>query len=138
VWSCRDQVSGGANADGTGGASGADGSASAQGAGSGGAGNGAIGNGGVRSNGGDGGNAAMQSSSAAGTSAGPATWKRVWTEIIERKGCSSSYCHGAGAGMLMMDNPSHAYANLVSTAASGPKCGTSEKPRVKPGDPSMS
>jgi hypothetical protein len=131
VWSCGDQAGREGNADG--GASGAGGNASAQVAG-----NGSAGNGGAGVKSASGGTAAMQRSGAAGTSAGPATFKRVWTEIIERKGCSSSYCHGAGAGMLMMDNPVHAYANLVSTSASGPKCGASEKPRVKPGDPSMS
>jgi hypothetical protein len=69
---------------------------------------------------------------------GPPTFKRVWNEVLMGKSCSSSFCHGAGTGMLHMDNPEIAYMNLVGMPAAGEKCGTSGKMRVVPMDPDNS
>jgi hypothetical protein len=71
---------------------------------------------------------------------GPATFTRVFEEVLNRKTCTSGYCHGMGLGNLMMtpDNRAGAYAALVGVAASGMGCGTSGKMRVVPGDPDAS
>lgn len=69
---------------------------------------------------------------------GPPTFTRVWNEVLMGKTCSSSFCHGAGTGMLHMDSPTIAYMNLVGVPAAGEKCGTSGKMRVVPGDPDNS
>lgn len=65
---------------------------------------------------------------------GPATFTRVWSEVLERKGCSGQYCHGSGQGGLKFASQAEAYTALVNVAAAGPKCATSGLMRVKPSD----
>lgn len=65
---------------------------------------------------------------------GPATFTRVWSEVLERKGCSGQYCHGSGQGGLKFASQAEAYTALVNVAAAGPKCATSGLTRVKPSD----
>ena len=52
------------------------------------------------------------------------------------KGCNSGYCHGNGAGGLVMTDEATSYANLVEMAATAMVCGQSM--RVVPGSPDES
>jgi hypothetical protein len=69
---------------------------------------------------------------------GPASWTRVWEDVLLLKGCTGQYCHGSGMGGLSMKDKREAYANLVNVAAAGPACKTSGAMRVKPSDPNAS
>lgn len=51
-------------------------------------------------------------------------------EILQRRSCTSSGCHGAGAGGLTMTSASVAYGNLVNQ----PAVGKTGEVRVIPGD----
>ena len=66
---------------------------------------------------------------------GPATYERVWLDILETKGCSSTLCHGGMQGNLSMATREAAYMNLVGVPAAGPACGMSGKLRVRPRRP---
>jgi predicted CxxxxCH...CXXCH cytochrome family protein len=80
------------------------------------------------------------SASAAGSggntaaASGPPTFTRVWSEVLEKKGCSGQYCHGSGQGGLKFASQAEAYSALVGVAAAGPKCMSSGIQRVKPSD----
>jgi hypothetical protein len=69
---------------------------------------------------------------------GPATFTRVWNEILMPKGCAGAYCHGSGQGGLKFMKKEEAYTTLVGAMAAGPACGTSGKVRVKAGEPDAS
>jgi hypothetical protein len=69
---------------------------------------------------------------------GPATFTRVWEEILMPKGCAGAYCHGSGVGGLKFMKKEEAYGVLVGVMAAGPSCGSSGKMRVKAGDPAES
>ena len=69
---------------------------------------------------------------------GPATFTRVWEEILMPKGCAGAYCHGSGVGGLKFMKKEEAYGVLVGMMAAGPSCGSSGKMRVKAGDPAAS
>lgn len=69
---------------------------------------------------------------------GPPTFTRVWGEILMPKGCAGAYCHGSGQGGLKFMKKEEAYSALVGVMASGPKCGSSGKLRVKASDPDAS
>jgi hypothetical protein len=62
------------------------------------------------------------------------TFTRVWSEVLQRKGCAGEFCHGSAMGGLSMDNQADAYANLVGKPAAGSACGTSGRTRVVAGD----
>ena len=93
---------------------------------------GALGSGGAVGTGGAG---------AAGMGAGgPATFTRVWNEVISPKGCTNAICHGGmpGRGNLSMPDIGTAYLHLVNIPAAGDRCGPSGKLRVTPRNPAMS
>ena len=69
---------------------------------------------------------------------GPATFTRVWNEVLVAKGCAGEFCHGSGQGTLSMDNKLDAYMSLFEKPAAGPACGMSGKIRVKASDPMQS
>ena len=69
---------------------------------------------------------------------GPPTFTRVWEEILMPKGCAGAYCHGSGVGTLKFMKKEDAYSALVGVAASGDKCGSTGKMRVKASDPDAS
>jgi hypothetical protein len=75
---------------------------------------------------------------AAPAGSGPASFSRVWTEVLFPKGCAGAYCHGAGQGSLKFTTKEDAYKALVGVKAAGMACGTSGKERVKAGDPAAS
>jgi hypothetical protein len=78
-----------------------------------------------------------------GTTAGgstPATFKRVYDEVIVANSCDSAFCHGGTAtgGLSLVDQAS-AYDNLVGVAAQGPQCACkTTKKRVEAGKPDES
>jgi hypothetical protein len=77
-------------------------------------------------------------SGGAAASSGPASFSRVWTEVLSPKGCAGAYCHGAGQGNLKFTSREEAYKALVGVKAAGMACGASGKERVKAGDPAAS
>jgi hypothetical protein len=84
---------------------------------------------------------AVGGAGAAGMGAGgPATFTRVWNEVISVKGCTNAICHGGmpGQGNLSMPDIGTAYLHLVNIPAAGDRCGPSMKLRVTPGNPAMS
>jgi hypothetical protein len=68
----------------------------------------------------------------------PPTFTRVWSEVLEKKGCSGQYCHGSGQGGLKFASQAEAYTALVGVAAAGPKCMSSGLMRVKASDSASS
>ena len=78
------------------------------------------------------------SSGMGGIAAGPASFTRVWSEILSPKGCAGAYCHGGGQGNLKFSSKADAYKALVGVMAAGGPCGSSGKQRIKPGDPAGS
>lgn len=50
---------------------------------------------------------------------GPATFARVFSEVIQRNGCTNGMCHGSGSGSLVMTTEADAYQNLVRVPAAG-------------------
>jgi hypothetical protein len=80
------------------------------------------------------------SAAAGGGAAVAATFTAVWDDIIQPKGCTSSYCHGQGQGQggLLMSSRADAYKKLVGVPAAGSACGSSGKLRVKPSEPAAS
>lgn len=74
---------------------------------------------------------------AAGTCGEPrplagATFTRVFEEVLLRNGCSSSACHGQGAGELDLSTPDAAYTALLRAPARTLACAS--QVRVVPGD----
>jgi hypothetical protein len=82
--------------------------------------------------------AGASGASAGATGGGTPTYTRVWTEVLEAKGCAGEFCHGSGQGGLSMDSKADAYLNLVGVAAAGPACSASGKMRVVAGNPEAS
>lgn len=66
----------------------------------------------------------------------PATFARVYEEILVPYGCTSGRCHGAAAGALSLGTADEAYASLVGAQASRQDCASGV--RVAPGNPSAS
>lgn len=81
-----------------------------------------------------------ESSSSAGTTAdtgveGP-SFTDIYEQIILPNGCNAGYCHGGGAGGLLMTDEATSYANLVEVDATAPMCAVTV--RVVPGAPDES
>ncbi len=66
----------------------------------------------------------------------PATFQRVWDEVLVPKGCTSGYCHGAPGGGLDLSSEDMAYWSLTGPPAGTPACGAFL--RVVPGHPDHS
>lgn len=73
-----------------------------------------------------------------GGAPGAPTFTRVWSEVLEAKGCAGEFCHGAGTGTLSMNDQHDAYVNLVGVAAMGAPCAPTGQLRVSPGQPDAS
>lgn len=56
-------------------------------------------------------------------SGGKVTFAEVYRRVLEPGGCMSGYCHGGGAGGLMMTDEASAYAALVGVKATDAVCG---------------
>jgi outer membrane protein assembly factor BamB len=65
------------------------------------------------------------------------TFDAVYREVLEPSGCTTTYCHGCGGNLAMMDRAT-AYDNLVNAAADGKLCAKSGLRRVTPGKPNES
>ncbi len=81
-----------------------------------------------------------ESSSSEGTTAdtgveGP-SFTDIYEQIILPNGCNAGYCHGGGAGGLLMTDEATSYANLVEVDAAAPMCAVTV--RVVPGAPDES
>ena len=48
----------------------------------------------------------------------PSYSQNIW-EIYQRRGCTTSGCHGGGAGGLTMSTAANSYANMVGVASTG-------------------
>lgn len=70
------------------------------------------------------------------TGAGAVSFTDVYEQVIVVHGCNSGYCHGDGAGGLVLTDEATSYANLVEVQANAPLCGQSA--RVVPGSPEAS
>lgn len=57
----------------------------------------------------------------------------VYTKVIQDKGCSAGYCHGGGAGEMLLTDQATAYKSLVGPDAKTAGCGKTK--RVVPGKP---
>lgn len=64
------------------------------------------------------------------------SFTEVYEQIILPQGCNAGYCHGGGAGGLMMTDEATSYANLVEVEATAPSCNATL--RVAPGAPEES
>jgi hypothetical protein len=60
------------------------------------------------------------------------TFARIYDEILVPAGCTNGYCHGAGAGYLMLSDAETSYASLVSARAFNGACEV--ELRVAPND----
>jgi len=69
-------------------------------------------------------------------SAAGVTLTDIFETIFQNKGCTAGYCHGGGAGEVLMNDVDSAYDALVGQDAAEPVCGLTL--RVVPGDPESS
>jgi hypothetical protein len=66
----------------------------------------------------------------------PATFARVYDEVLVPTGCTTGTCHGSGAGHLVLTTADISYERLVNVPPFDMTCGTPL--RVLPGDPDQS
>jgi len=59
----------------------------------------------------------------------------VYEKVIKAKGCSGGYCHGGGAGALLLSDQATSHKNLTASAQV-PACGATQL--VVPGKPELS
>ncbi len=83
---------------------------------------------------------ATEGSTTAGTTEetgveGP-SFVEIYEQVIVAQNCNSGYCHGAGAGGLLLTDEATSYASLVGAEANAPMCGSTLL--VAPGSPEES
>ena len=57
----------------------------------------------------------------------------MWKEVLEPRGCTAGYCHGAQAGGMLLQSETQAIEQMVNVAATQEDCGVTV--RVVPGSP---
>ncbi len=52
------------------------------------------------------------------------SFAEIYEKVIVAQNCNSGYCHGAGAGGLLLTDEATSYASLVGVEANAPMCGS--------------